>query len=88
MSALDKRVSNALHATARRWRQALARDLRGSGVSQAGWSAVAAAAATPRPPAQTRLAQWLGVEGVTIAQRMAVASAVLEQRQQRLEESA
>jgi MarR family transcriptional regulator for hemolysin len=144
MSALDERFSNALHATARSWRQSLARRLRGSGVSQAGWSAVAAAAAAPRPPSQTQLAEWLGVEGATMvttidrlvsagmvervpsatdrrvklvvltergqalatlvqaesaalrrrllqeidAERMAVASAVLEQLQQRLEESA
>jgi MarR family transcriptional regulator for hemolysin len=144
MSSLDERFSKALHATALGWRQSLARRLRGSGVSQAGWSAVAAAAAAPHPPSQTQLAEWLGVEGATLvttidrlvsagmvermpsptdrrvklvvltergqalamqvqaesaalrrlllheidAERMAVASAVLEQLQQRLGESA
>jgi MarR family transcriptional regulator for hemolysin len=66
MSSLDERFSQALHASARSWRQALDRRLRASGLSQAGWSAVAAAAAAVRPLSQTELAQQLGVEGATM----------------------
>jgi MarR family transcriptional regulator for hemolysin len=62
----EERFSNALHASARGWRGALERQLRDSGLSQAGWSAVAAAAAMPQPPSQTELAQLLGVEGATM----------------------
>jgi MarR family transcriptional regulator for hemolysin len=62
----DERFSNALHASARGWRVALERQLRGTGLSQAGWSAVAAAASMPQPPSQTELAQMLGVEGATM----------------------
>jgi MarR family transcriptional regulator for hemolysin len=64
--SLDERFSNALHASARGWRQALERQLRVTGLSQAGWSAVAAAAAMERPPSQSELAQLLGVEGATM----------------------
>jgi MarR family transcriptional regulator for hemolysin len=62
----EERFSNALHAGARCWRNALERQLRASGLSQAGWSAVAAAARLPRPPSQTELAQLLGVEDATM----------------------
>jgi MarR family transcriptional regulator for hemolysin len=64
--SLEERFSNALHASARAWRSALDRRLRGSGLSQAGWSAVAAAAHAAQPPSQTELAQLLGVEGATM----------------------
>jgi MarR family transcriptional regulator for hemolysin len=77
--SLDERFSNALHASARGWRHALERQLRVTGVSQAGWSAVAAAAAMPRPPSQSELAQLLGVEGatmVTTIDRLAAAGLV------------
>jgi MarR family transcriptional regulator for hemolysin len=63
---LDERFSNALHASARGWRHALERRLRVTGLSHAGWSAVAAAAAMARPPSQTELAQMLRVEGATM----------------------
>jgi MarR family transcriptional regulator for hemolysin len=62
----EERFSNALHASARGWRNALERQLRSSGLSQAGWSAVAAAASLPQPPSQTELAQLLGVEDATM----------------------
>jgi MarR family transcriptional regulator for hemolysin len=62
----EERFSNALHASARGWRNALERQLRDSDLSQAGWSAVAAAAAMPQAPSQTELAQLLGVEDATM----------------------
>jgi MarR family transcriptional regulator for hemolysin len=62
----DERFSNALHASARAWRIALDRRLKDSGVSQAGCSAVVAAADMAQPPSQTALAQLLGVEAATM----------------------
>jgi MarR family transcriptional regulator for hemolysin len=63
---LDERFSQALHDSARGWRQALDRHLREGGLSQAGWRALAAAAAAERPLSQTELAHQLGVEGATM----------------------
>ena len=66
MTTLDERFSQALHSSARGWRHAVDRHLKASGLTQAGWMAVAAAAAAEQPLSQTELAQVLGVEGATM----------------------
>ena len=66
MTTLDERFSKALHSSARGWRHAVDRHLKASGLTQAGWMAVAAAAAAESPLSQTELAQVLGVEGATM----------------------
>jgi MarR family transcriptional regulator for hemolysin len=62
----EERFSNALHSTARAWRQAVDRRLKLSGVSEASWMAIAVAARAPQPLSQSELADALGVEGATV----------------------
>ena len=66
MTTLDERFSQALHSSARGWRHAVDRHLKASGLTQAGWMAVHAAAVAEQPLSQTELAQVLGVEGATM----------------------
>jgi MarR family transcriptional regulator for hemolysin len=63
---LEERFAEALHATARLWRQAIDRRLRTLGMSQASWMTIAVAAKAPRPPSQTELADRLGIEAATL----------------------
>ena len=64
MDDLEERFSNALHGTARAWRQAIDRRLKFLGVSQASWMTIAAKAR--RPLSQSELADRLAVEGATM----------------------
>jgi MarR family transcriptional regulator for hemolysin len=76
---LDERFTQALHGGARAWRGALERRLRASGLTLAGWSAMAALIASPAPPSQRELARLLGVDGATLVatiDRLAMASLV------------
>ncbi|MEA3150999.1 MAG: MarR family transcriptional regulator, transcriptional regulator for hemolysin [Gammaproteobacteria bacterium] len=66
MSDLEERFSNALHSTARAWRQAIDRRLRYRGVSEASWLTIAVAAKASSPLSQSELAERLGVEGATM----------------------
>jgi MarR family transcriptional regulator, transcriptional regulator for hemolysin len=66
MADLDERFSTALHSTARAWRLAMDRRLKGLGVSQAGWMTIAMVAKAQRPLSQSDLAERLGVEGATM----------------------
>ena len=66
MSDLEERFSNALHGTARAWRQAVDRRLKYLGVSQASWMAIAVAAKAREPLSQSELADRLAVEGATM----------------------
>lgn len=66
MSDLDERFADALHSTARAWRQAVDRRLKYLGVSQASWMTIAVAAKAPTPLSQSELADKLGVEGATM----------------------
>jgi MarR family transcriptional regulator for hemolysin len=66
MSDLDERFSNALHNTARAWRQAVDRRLKYLGVSQASWTTIAIAARAASPLSQSELADRLAVEGATM----------------------
>jgi MarR family transcriptional regulator for hemolysin len=66
MRELEERFSNALHSAARGWRVAMDRRLKSSGVSQASWMAIAAAAKARRPLSQSQLARRLGIEGPTM----------------------
>lgn len=66
MPELQERFADALHTTARTWRQAVDRRLKGLGMSQASWMTIAAAAKAPKPLSQTDLADRLGVEGATM----------------------
>src|ERR1700688_415767 len=63
---LEERFANALHGTARTWRQAVDRRLKNLGVSQAGWMTIAVAAKASRPLAQSELADRLAGEGATM----------------------
>jgi MarR family transcriptional regulator for hemolysin len=63
---LEERFANALHGTARAWRQAVDRRLKNLGVSQAGWMTIAVAAKASRPLSQSELADRLAVEGATM----------------------
>ncbi|RYX97641.1 MAG: MarR family transcriptional regulator [Comamonadaceae bacterium] len=63
---LEARFSVALHTTTRGWRMAIERRLKASGLSNAGWLAIASAASAGRPLAQSELAQRLGVEPATM----------------------
>ena len=79
MVSLDERFTQALHGGARAWRGALERQLRASGLTLAGWSAMAALIASPAPPSQRELARRLGVDGATLVatiDRLAGASLV------------
>jgi MarR family transcriptional regulator, transcriptional regulator for hemolysin len=66
MDELEERFSNALHGTARAWRQAVDRRLKFLGVSQASWMTIAVAAKARRPLSQSELADRLAVEGATM----------------------
>ena len=66
MDELEERFSNALHGTARSWRQAVDRRLKFLGVSQASWMTIAVAAKARRPLSQSELADRLAVEGATM----------------------
>jgi len=66
MDDLEERFSNALHGTARSWRQAVDRRLKYLGVSQASWTAIAVAAKAQQPLSQSELADRLAVEGATM----------------------
>ncbi|HLW25563.1 MAG TPA: MarR family transcriptional regulator [Steroidobacteraceae bacterium] len=63
---LEERFADALHGTARAWRQAVDRRLKSLGMSQASWMTIAVAAKSPRPMSQSELADRLGVEGATL----------------------
>jgi MarR family transcriptional regulator for hemolysin len=63
---LEERFANALHGTARAWRQAIDRRLKYLGVSQASWMTIAVAAKAHQPLSQSELADKLGVEGATM----------------------
>lgn len=56
----------ALHDTARAWRHALDRRLKGLGLSQASWLSIAYLAKSPTPMTQTELAHCLSVEQPTV----------------------
>lgn len=66
MDDLEERFSNALHGTARSWRQAVDRRLKYLGVSQASWMTIAVAAKAGSPLSQSELADRLAVEGATM----------------------
>jgi MarR family transcriptional regulator for hemolysin len=66
VSDLEERFANALHGTARAWRQAIDRRLKYLGVSQASWMTIAVAAKAQQPLSQSELADKLGVEGATM----------------------
>ena len=66
MPELQERFADALHTTARTWRQAVDRRLKGLGMSQASWMTIAVAAKAPKPLSQSDLADRLGVEGATM----------------------
>src|ERR1700689_3741625 len=66
MPDLEERFADALHATARAWRQAVDRRLKYLGVSQASWMTIALAAKARSPLSQSELADRLGVEGATM----------------------
>jgi MarR family transcriptional regulator for hemolysin len=63
---VEERFADALHGTARAWRQAVDRRLRRLGMSQASWMTVAVAAKAAQPLSQTEIAERLGVEGATL----------------------
>jgi MarR family transcriptional regulator, transcriptional regulator for hemolysin len=66
MAELEERFADALHGTARSWRQAVDRRLKNLGVSQASWMTIAVAAKAPVPLSQSELADRLAVEGATM----------------------
>ena len=66
MVDLEERFANALHGTARAWRQAIDRRLKYLGLSQASWMTIAVAANAREPLSQSALADSLGVEGATM----------------------
>jgi MarR family transcriptional regulator for hemolysin len=80
MPSLDERFADALHSTARTWRQAVDRRLKHLGVSQASWTTIAVAAKAVTPLSQSELAERLGVEGATMVamvDRLVKASLIL-----------
>jgi MarR family transcriptional regulator for hemolysin len=80
MPTLDERFADALHSTARAWRQAVDRRLKHLGVSQASWMTIAVAAKAATPLSQSELADRLGVEGatmVTMVDRLVKASLIV-----------
>jgi len=66
MPDLEERFADALHGTARAWRQAVDRRLKNLGLSQASWMTIAVAAKAHTPLSQSELADRLGVEGATM----------------------
>jgi MarR family transcriptional regulator for hemolysin len=82
MPDLDERFADALHGTARAWRQAVDRRLKSLGLSQASWMTIAVAAKARTPLSQSELADKLGVEGATMVamvDRLAKAGLVARQ---------
>jgi MarR family transcriptional regulator for hemolysin len=80
MASVDERFADALHSTARVWRQAVDRRLKHLGVSQASWMTIAVAARAATPLSQSELADALGVEGatmVTMVDRLVKASLIV-----------
>ena len=67
MPTVEERFSAALHSTARAWRLAVDRRLKGLGMSQASWLTVAMVARAKGPLSQAELAQRVGVESATMA---------------------
>ncbi len=66
MPDLEERFADALHSTARAWRQTVDRRLKCLGLSQASWMTIAVAAKARAPLSQSELADRLGVEGATM----------------------
>jgi MarR family transcriptional regulator for hemolysin len=66
MPQLEERFADALHGTARIWRQAIDRRLKNLGMSQASWMTIAVASKACSPLSQSELAERLGVEGATM----------------------
>jgi MarR family transcriptional regulator for hemolysin len=66
MADLEERFADALHGTARSWRQAVDRRLKNLGVSQASLMTIAVAAKATSPLSQSELADRLAVEGATM----------------------
>jgi MarR family transcriptional regulator, transcriptional regulator for hemolysin len=66
MPDLEERFADALHSTARAWRQTVDRRLKCLGLSQASWMTIAVAAKARTPLSQSELADRLGVEGATM----------------------
>ena len=63
---LEERFAEALHSTARSWRQAIDRRLKSLGMSQASWLTIAVACKAREPLSQSEIADRLGVEGATM----------------------
>ena len=63
---LQEAFALALHDSARAWRHALDRRLKGLGLSQASWMSIAFLARAETPLTQTELANRLSVEGPTV----------------------
>jgi len=66
MDNRDLTFSHLLYLTAHHWRLAVDRRLKGLGMSQASWVAVAAIARHETPLSQSELALELGVESATL----------------------
>ena len=66
MTETEERFANALHSTARAWRQAVDRRLKYLGLSQASWMTITVAAKAASPLSQSELADRLAVEGATM----------------------
>jgi MarR family transcriptional regulator for hemolysin len=82
MPELEERFADALHGTARIWRQAVDRRLKNLGMSQASWMTIAVASKARSPLSQSELAERLGVEGATMVamvDRLAKAGFVVRQ---------
>ncbi len=82
MPDLEERFADALHGTARIWRQAIDRRLKNLGMSQASWMTIAVASKARSPLSQSELAERLGVEGATMVamvDRLAKAGFVVRQ---------
>jgi MarR family transcriptional regulator for hemolysin len=82
MPELEERFADALHGTARIWRQAIDRRLKHLGMSQASWMTIAVASKARSPLSQSELAERLGVEGATMVamvDRLAKAGFVVRQ---------
>jgi MarR family transcriptional regulator for hemolysin len=82
MPELEERFADALHGTARLWRQAVDRRLKNLGMSQASWMTIAVASKARSPLSQSELAERLGVEGATMVamvDRLAKAGFIVRQ---------
>jgi MarR family transcriptional regulator for hemolysin len=82
MPELEERFADALHGTARIWRQAIDRRLKNLGMSQASWMTIAVASKAATPLSQSELADRLGVEGATMVamvDRLAKAGFIVRQ---------